>query len=120
MRQHVRLLGYRHMFAPVRPTTKHLEPLTPMAAFVARRDEDGLPADPWLRVHARAGGEIVKIAPASMVISASVNQWSRWTGMSFPSSGDMIVPGALVPVHVSLEQDHVVYVEPNVWIRHVI
>ena len=120
MRQHVRSLGYRHMFAPVRPTTKHLEPLTPMAAFVARRRADGLPADPWLRVHARAGGEIVKIAPASMVISGSVSEWSHWTGMSFPKSGDELVPGALVPVHVSLEQDHVVYVEPNVWIRHVI
>jgi len=120
MRQHVQSLGYQHMFAPVRPTTKHLEPLTSMVEFVNRRGEGGLPADPWLRVHARAGGEIVKIAPASMVISGSVNDWSRWAGMSFPRSGDVVVPGALVPVHVSLEQDHIVYVEPNVWIRHVV
>ena len=25
---------------------------------------------------------------------------------------------ALSPVHVSLEQDHAVYVEPNLWVRH--
>jgi hypothetical protein len=23
-----------------------------------------------------------------------------------------------VPVHISVEQDHGVYVEPNVWLRH--
>jgi hypothetical protein len=28
------------------------------------------------------------------------------------------VPFALNPVHVSVEQDHAVYVEPNVWVHH--
>jgi hypothetical protein len=28
------------------------------------------------------------------------------------------VPGALCPIHVSLEQDHAVYVEPNIWLHH--
>lgn len=28
------------------------------------------------------------------------------------------MPGALVPVRVSVEHDHAVYVEPNVWVRH--
>ena len=103
MRDHARLLGYRHMFAPVRPTAKHLEPFTPIGDYVRRRTVEGLPADPWLRVHVRAGGEIVKVAPASM---------------RFTASGQIAVPGALVPVHVSLGQDHAVYVEPNVWVRH--
>ena len=26
--------------------------------------------------------------------------------------------GALSPVHVSLEQNHAVYIEPNLWIHH--
>ena len=34
------------------------------------------------------------------------------------TSGPVVVPGALVPVHVSPEQDHAVYVEPNVWVHH--
>ena len=36
----------------------------------------------------------------------------------FDKSGSSIVPGALSPVHVSLEQDHAVYVEPNLWVCH--
>jgi GNAT superfamily N-acetyltransferase len=50
-------LGYKRLFAPVRPTAKHLEPSTPMAEYVARTTAEGLPADRWLRVHARAGGK---------------------------------------------------------------
>jgi GNAT superfamily N-acetyltransferase len=118
MRHHAGALGYRHMFAPVRPTAKHLEPFTSIGEYVRRRNAEGLPADPWLRVHIRSGGEIVKVAPASMVIPGSIADWSRWSGMAFPASGQISVPGALVPIHVSLEQDHAVYVEPNVWVRH--
>jgi hypothetical protein len=40
--------------------------------------------------------------------------------MEFAAPGPVAVPGALVPVHVSLEQDHAVYVEPNVWVRHTV
>jgi hypothetical protein len=77
-----------------------------------------LPFDPWLRVHVRAGGAIVKVAPASMVIVGTLADWTQWTGLTFASSGQHAVPGALVPVHISVEQDHGVYVEPNVWLRH--
>jgi GNAT superfamily N-acetyltransferase len=113
-------LGLCHMFAPVRPTMKHLEPCAAMQEYAARTNVDGLPADPWLRVHARAGGRIVKVAPTSMVISGTIAEWQRWTGLEFAASEQVIVPGALVPVHVSLEQGHAVYVEPNVWVRHVV
>jgi len=40
------------------------------------------------------------------------------TGLSFERSGTAIVPGALNPVQVSLEQDYAVYVEPNLWVQH--
>ena len=111
-------LGLRHMFAPVRPTMKHLEPFVSMQEYAARTHADGLPADPWLRVHVRAGGRIVKVAPTSMVVPGTIADWRRWTGLEFAASGPAVVPGALVPVHVSLEHDHAVYVEPNVWVRH--
>jgi hypothetical protein len=55
-----------------------------------------------------------------MVIPGGLADWRRWTGMAFDTSGRVVVPGALAPVHVSLEQDHAVYVEPNVWVRHVV
>ncbi|MDO9712192.1 hypothetical protein [Paracraurococcus lichenis] len=120
MRRRAHDLDLRHFFAPVRPTEKHLEPFVPMVEYAARRRVDGLPADPWLRVHVRAGGAIVKVAPTSMVVPGTIADWRRWTGMEFSESGSIAVPGALAPVHVSLEQDHAVYVEPNVWLRHTV
>ncbi len=118
MRDRARDLGLRHVVAPVRPTAKHLEPFTPMDEYAGRRAADGLPADPWLRVHVRAGGTVVKVAPTSMVVAGTVADWTRWTAVAFGASRQVAVPGALAPVHVSLEQDHAVYVEPNVWVRN--
>jgi len=110
--------GFAEMFAPVRPNRKHLQPRTPMADYIHMERPDGLPIDAWLRTHVAVGGRIVKIAPYSMTIVGTVAEWSRWTGTTFKHSGEAEVEGALAPVLVSLEQDHAVYVEPNVWVRH--
>jgi GNAT superfamily N-acetyltransferase len=118
MRDNVRRLGFADLYAPLRPTLKEKEPRTPFAEYAARRRGDGLPWDPWVRVHVRAGARIVKPAPISMVVAGTIAEWSEWTGMNFAHSGDIIVPGALSPVHVSVEQDHAVYVEPNLWVHH--
>lgn len=118
MRDNVRRLGFADLYAPLRPTLKEKEPLTPFADYAARRREDGLPWDPWVRVHIRMGARIAKPAPISMVVPGTVAEWSEWTGMNFACSGDIVVPGALSPVHVSLEQDHAVYLEPNLWVHH--
>ena len=53
-----------------------------------------------------------------MVISGTIAEWTAWTGLAFGGSGPAIVPGALSPVHLSLEQDHAVYVEPDLWVHH--
>ena len=110
--------GLLDLFGPVRPTRKHEDPHTPMAEYALATRGDGLPADPWLRVHVRMGGRIVKVAPASMVIPGTLREWRDWTGMPFDESGDVVVPFACNPVHVDLAQDHAVYVEPNVWVHH--
>ncbi|MFI9025724.1 N-acetyltransferase [Streptomyces sp. NPDC053560] len=110
--------GHDVLMAPVRPNAKHLEPRVPMAEYVGRRRTDGLPADPWLRVHVKAGGTIERIAPASMTVGGSLAQWRQWTGLPFDRDGDVDVPGALTPVHCDTAQNHAVYVEPNVWVRH--
>src|SRR5260370_816970 len=83
---------------------------------VAPRRGDGLPWDSWVRTHVRVGATIVRVAPCSMVIAGTLAEWSAWTGMEFDISGPTIVAGALSPVYVSLEQDHAVYIEPNLWI----
>jgi hypothetical protein len=110
--------GLADLFGPVRPTRKSAEPHTSMAEYVARTRDDGLPADPWLRTHVRLGGQVVKVCPASMTIPGSLAQWRSWTGLPLDTSGPVAVPGALVPVQVSVEHDYAVYVEPNVWVRH--
>jgi GNAT superfamily N-acetyltransferase len=110
--------GYADLVAPVRPSQKAAEPALPMAEYVRRSRPDGLPADPWLRVHARLGATVIKVCPASMVVAGSLAQWREWTGLPFDRDEPVTVPGALAPVHVSLAHDHAVYVEANVWMRH--
>ena len=90
----------------------------PFADYVARTRADGLPHDSWLRAHVRAGARIVGVAPHSMTVAGTIAEWRGWTGVEFAQSGDIVVPGALSPIHVSLEHDHAVYVEPNLWVHH--
>ncbi|MBY0338266.1 MAG: hypothetical protein K2X11_16745 [Acetobacteraceae bacterium] len=118
LRRRCAALGLARMVAPVRPTRKAAEPWTPMAAYASRTRGDGLPADPWLRLHVEAGGRIGRVAPLSMTIGGTLADWRGWTGLPFDATGPVIVPGALAPVHASVEQDHAVYVEANVWVRH--
>lgn len=118
MKDASRSAGFGDLVAPVRPTLKHLEPGVPMKEYAARQREDGLPWDPWLRTHVRAGGRITGICPASMTVGGSLAQWRDWTSLEFDSDGDVDVPGALVPVHACLAHDYAVYVEPNVWVHH--
>jgi hypothetical protein len=85
---------------------------------VALTRADGLPQDAWVRAHVRLGARIVKVAPCSMTVSGTLAEWSRWTGLPFDQGGEVVVPGTLSPVHVSREQDHAVYIEPNLWMHH--
>jgi hypothetical protein len=110
--------GFAEVFAPVRPNQKHLRPRMPMRDYVALKHPDGLPVDAWLRTHVRIGGSIIKIAPCSMIMVGTIAEWAGWTGTAFTHSGEAEVEGALAPVLVSIEHDHAVYVEPNVWVRH--
>lgn len=118
MRDNAARLGFGELVAPVRPNLKHREPHTPMTEYAFRTRADGLPHDPWLRVHVRAGAEIVKVAPRSMTISGTLAEWRAWTGLPFDRPGPVEVPGGLTPVHVEPDHDFAVYVEPNVWVSH--
>jgi GNAT superfamily N-acetyltransferase len=118
LREAVADQGISTLYAPVRPTGKHLAPRLPMAQYITRTGPEGLPADAWLRVHARAGAVIEKVAPTSMVIAGSLDQWRSWTGLPFDGNGEVIVAEALTPVRCDLAHDYAVYVEPNVWMRH--
>jgi hypothetical protein len=117
MRDNVARLGFRDLVAPVRPTGKQ-DRNTPIDEYAFATREDGLPVDPWLRVHVRAGGRIVNVAHHSMVMTGTLAQWRMWTGLPFDTTGPVDVPNALVPVHCDVNQNEAVYVEPNVWVHH--
>jgi GNAT superfamily N-acetyltransferase len=117
LRDNARARGFREVVAPVRPSAKHLEPRTPIEEYAHRVRPDGLPHDPWLRVHARAGATVDSVAPASMTVAAPPADWRRWTGLPFDTRGDVEVPGGLVPVRCEVERGCAVYVEPDVWMR---
>jgi hypothetical protein len=108
--------GLECLIAPVRPTWKERYPLVPLEDYASWTREDGMPFDPWIRLHTRLGGEILGLAPRSLDISGRVEEWESWTGMHFPEDGDYVVPGALVPVKFKGGVGR--YVEPNVWMRH--
>jgi hypothetical protein len=76
MRDNAARLGFEHLVAPVRPNRKHLVPDVPIEEYAALVRQDGLPQDPWLRVHVPAGSS----APAS----------ARWSSPAHWTSG---VPG---------------------------
>jgi GNAT superfamily N-acetyltransferase len=118
MRRTASAQGLRALVAPVRPSLKSRYPLTPMEQYVSWTNTDGLPFDPWLRVHARLGARILAVALASMTISGMVSDWERWARMALPASGAYVVPEALVPIQVDRDADRAVYVEPNVWMLH--
>lgn len=118
LRDAARAAGHDTLVAPVRPNGKDAHRAMPMAEYVTLTRGDGLPVDPWLRVHVRAGGRIVRVAPTSMTIPGSLAEWRAWTGLPFDTAGEVDVAGALVPVVCVPEHDYAVYVEPNVWVRH--
>ncbi len=103
---------------PVRPSLKERYPSTHMDAYIQWLNGDGLPFDPWLRTHVRAGGRMVKVCHRAMTITGRVLDWEGWTRMHFPTTGSYIVPGALIAVDVNIADDVGTYVEPNVWVTH--
>jgi GNAT superfamily N-acetyltransferase len=116
MRQLARGAGFGSLIAPVRPTWKERYPLIPLARYARWTRPDGLPFDPWIRVHTRLGATMLDVCEASMVVEGTRHDWESWTGMSFPDDGDYTVRGALVPVRFAGGRGR--YVEPNVWMRH--
>jgi GNAT superfamily N-acetyltransferase len=118
MHAQARAAGHRGVIACVRPTWKERYPLTPIERYVTWRRDDGLPFDPWIRLHERLGGRLSRPEPSSMAITGSVGEWQRWTGLAFPESGDYVVPRAAALVTIDRERDQGTYHDPNVWMIH--
>lgn len=111
--------GFKHLVAPVRPNQKSRYPLISIDDYIQWTNDEGLPFDAWLRVHARAGAKILKPCHEAMTIRGTRLDWEEWTGIKFPQSGKYYIPGALNPMDMDIENDEGIYVEPNVWMVHV-
>lgn len=109
--------GFNQLIAPVRPNKKCEYPLLPMGSYVKWSKGESL-FDPWLRVHERLGGRLLKVCSQAMQITASVEDWQNWTGLTFQTSGEYVIPGALDTVNIDIENNRGNYVEPNVWMLH--
>lgn len=110
--------GLADLIAPLRPTWKERYPLTPIERYAAWTRADGLPFDPWIRLHVRLGGESLGPEARSLRITGTVAEWESWTEMVFPETGQYVVPEALNLVDIDRERDRGVYVEENLWVRH--
>ena len=110
--------GLTDLIVPLRPSWKERYPLAPIERYVRWTNDDGLPFDPWIRVHHRMGGKILKPEPHSLIITGTVAEWEEWTQMSFPDSGEYVFPRGLAPVAIDVEADKGTYWEPNVWVAH--
>jgi hypothetical protein len=120
MRANAAAHGFRAVIACVRPTDKVRYPLIPIEAYAGWTREDGLPFDPWIRLHVRLGGRLARPSPASMRIEGTVADWREWTGLDLPGSGDYLPDGAAAPVAIDLAADRGVYLDPNVWVVHAV
>jgi hypothetical protein len=115
------LADRRHLadlFAPIRPTHKERYPLIDMEAYAQWQRSDGLPQDPWMRVHHQLGAKPVGVPRAWATVTGSRAQWEDWTGMPLPQTGAYVIPGGLVPVDIDIEADQGRYEEPHVWMHY--
>jgi len=110
--------GLAHLIAPVRPVWKHRYPLVPMERYVRWTRDDGLPYDPWMRVHVRLGASILQVCEASLCVEGTREQWEAWTALRLPESGRYTLEGGLVPMDFDAARNLGRYVEPNVWMQH--
>jgi hypothetical protein len=106
------------LVAPIRPTEKALDPLSDLAEYVARARWDGLPVDPWQRVHARLGAVPIGIEDAWLTVTGTLDDWATWTGIEAPPTGPYVVPGALAQVQVDASLGVGRYAEPHLWMRY--
>jgi len=110
--------GFTNLIAPVRPSLKECYPTIAIDRYARWVRPDGLPFDPWMRVHARLGARTGPALPRSARITGTVADWESWVQMQFPETGDYVFPAGLATVRIDREHDTGEYWEPNVWMIH--
>jgi len=110
--------NFNNVIIPIRPSLKSKYPLTDIDNYINWKREDGLAYDPWIRVHLRFGGEIIKVCHKAMKIEGTIKEWEKWTNLKFFENGSYVIKGALNPIKINTDNNVGEYIEPNVWILH--
>lgn len=118
MKRVAKNMSFDYMIAPVRPVLKNIYPICPIEEYVQWKNNTGEIFDPWMRIHARIGAKIIKLAHKSLTIMGTVEEWENWANMNFPYSGNYVVPEALSTVYIDKDADLGIYYQPNVWMQH--
>ncbi len=111
-----RRAGLAPLVAPVRPMWKDRFPCHSIEGYASWNRRDGLPFDPWVRLHVRLGARILRPEPHSMEFTAPVADWKDWTGLCLERDGSYLFPGGLALLKVTDQVGQ--YWEPNVWMLH--
>lgn len=110
--------GMARVLAPLRPTRKHLYPLFSIEEYAAWVRDDGLPFDPWLRLHVRVGARVIALCPEAQTMTGTVADWERWAGTPLPASGQYVIAQGMGVLSIDTAADVGTYVEPNIWVQH--
>ena len=111
--------GLKAVIAPLRPSKKREYPHLEIEEYIQMRQEGSdLPFDPWLRLHVKLGGRIIKPCLESVVISENLDTWTKWTGVKFPQSGLYDIPGGDEPLIADVEENRGDYAASGVWTVH--
>lgn len=110
--------GLHKVIAPLRPTLKHLYPLMTIEDYSNWVREDGLPWDPWLRLHVRLGAQIIGVEPNAQTMQNTIEQWESYASIKMPVSGQYIIPKGMTPLSIDTEENIGTYTEPNIWVSH--
>jgi GNAT superfamily N-acetyltransferase len=109
-------LGYKGLIAPVRPSSQFRMPHLHISEYAMVRLADNQHFDPWVRTHERVGGRIVGTTENSMVCSAPIESWERWTRMKLPKEGLVLIPGSTG--WLDLHEGTGVLAEDSIWVLH--
>lgn len=118
IKEQVRNTDFLNLIIPIRPTLKHLYPHMPMDAYLNLRDGDQV-YDPWIRAHLNGGAQVISVCENSMTIRGNLSMWGKlFEEGKILTAGDYLLPGALTPVSIDVENNFGEYVEPNIWIKY--
>ena len=107
--------GIGSYLSPVRPSNKQLYPNYTMEEFLSWRTADGGLVDPWLNHFKGMGATDLGIAHDAITLSAPIAQWTEWTGMQFPVTGEYVIPGGHRMLQVDVDTGIAKYGEDHLW-----